>query len=437
MKNIIFMLSLALFCCSAWAVNGDMGGTDPNGSEEFPYLIEDLADFDEFAGNSAYWASGVHTKLMTDIDLSGRTYTDAAPIQTFSGNFDGQNHIIFNLTVTGSRQCGLFGSVDGTSLKSAIVKNIILHKCNITSDAAYNGCLIGWARWYVTVQNCHIKQSQITSPYALIGGLIGLAGNTSVVTPDVMVSMCSVVDSNVSGGNLVGGLIGATAKINIQSCYVDCSVQSSGSSIGGLVGGNDPVVSSSITSTISDCYSTATVTGNAEVGGLVGRNFGTVMNSYAIGRVVGSSDHIGGLIGIMDGVCESCFWDINTSGMTKGIGNEVPDPAGVMGKTTSEMMTQGTFTDWDFDPDDGDPPNWMMLRELEDYPRLTWQEIFAGDIAGLYGADIVDFALLASQWKEPTCIELNNWCQGADIDHLDGVDIKDLLAVANDWLQRI
>ncbi len=57
-----------------------MGGTDPNGSPEKPYLIEDLVDFDTFAdpNNAAtYWAAGVHTKLMTNIDLSGRTYTTA------------------------------------------------------------------------------------------------------------------------------------------------------------------------------------------------------------------------------------------------------------------------------------------------------------------------------------------------------------------------
>ena len=99
------------------------------------------------------------------------------------------------------------------------------------------------------------------------------------------------------------------------------------------------------------------------------------------------------------------------------------------------MQTQSTFSTWDFDPDDGDPADWMMLRELEDYPRLAWQEVFDGDIAGLYGVNIVDFALLASQWNEPTCTDLNDWCQGADIDHLDGVDIKDLLAIADDWLK--
>ena len=90
----------------------------------------------------------------------------------------------------------------------------------------------------------------------------------------------------------------------------------------------------------------------------------------------------------------------------------------------------GAFFNWDH-------ADWMMLREGEDYPRLAWQEVFAGDIAGLYGVEMLDFALLASQWNESVCNETNNWCQGADIDHLDGVDIKDLLQIAEDWMKGL
>ncbi|MHC5163260.1 MAG: hypothetical protein ACYSO4_09145, partial [Planctomycetota bacterium] len=80
-KTLLFTsLLFALFSTFALGVGGDMGGADPNGSPEHPYLIEDVNDFDVFANpaNAAtYWAAGVHTKLMTNIDLSGRTYTTA------------------------------------------------------------------------------------------------------------------------------------------------------------------------------------------------------------------------------------------------------------------------------------------------------------------------------------------------------------------------
>ena len=63
------------------------------------------------------------------------------------------------------------------------------------------------------------------------------------------------------------------------------------------------------------------------------------------------------------------------------------------GMTTAQMMSQSVYNSrgWDFIDTDGDPADWMMLREGEDYPRLAWQQIISGDIAGLYGVDMVDF----------------------------------------------
>ncbi|MHC5083900.1 MAG: hypothetical protein ACYTET_08205, partial [Planctomycetota bacterium] len=91
-------------------------------------------------------------------------------------------------------------------------------------------------------------------------------------------------------------------------------------------------------------------------------------------------------------------------------------------------------TNWDFDPNDGDTADWMMLRPGEDYPRLAWQEIYAGDIAGLYGADIVDVAYLARYWSLTGC-DSGTDCGRADIDASGDVGLADLAAVADDWLR--
>ena len=420
-RHLFASLMCLAISITALAANGTLPGA---GTEADPYRIEDLADFDAFANpaNAAtYWSAGVHTKLTTDIDLSGRTYTTAvisSANQTFSGNFDGQNHIISNLTVTGSRLCSLFGTVEGTSSKSAILQNIVLQQCNISSDAAYNGCLIGWAKWYVIVQNCHIKQSQVTSPYDLIGGLIGLAGSTLAVNPDIMVSMCSVVDSNVSGGNLVGGLIGAATPVNLQNCYANCTVQGTGNGIGGLVGeelDNNVIINS---------YSAGFVSGFDKVGGLIGSNTGSVENCYSASVINGSSN-VGGICGMSSGNITNSFWDVDTS----GIGSPGDDNYGAIGKTTAEMMTQSTFAGWNFAT-----PVWMMLRPGEDYPRLAWQEVFDGDIAGLYGVDMVDFAYLANYWGLGGC-DSGSDCGRADVDGSGDVGLPDLAAVANDWLK--
>jgi len=84
----------------------------------------------------------------------------------------------------------------------------------------------------------------------------------------------------------------------------------------------------------------------------------TVVNSYSTGLVVGSS-YVGGLGGYNDGDVIESFWDVETS--------EVETSEGGTGKTTTEMKTESTFTDadWDFDY------TWFMDEDTNDgYPNL-------------------------------------------------------------------
>lgn len=48
-----------------------------------------------------------------------------------------------------------------------------------------------------------------------------------------------------------------------------------------------------------------------------------------------------------------------------------------------------------------------------------------------------DFSTLAQQWQETNCSELNEWCNGVDFDHLNGVDISDLLHFVDDWMAGV
>ena len=93
------------------------------------------------------------------------------------------------------------------------------------------------------------------------------------------------------------------------------------------------------------------------------------------------------------GTFTDCFWDTQTSGMTDGVGDQDPDPAGVIGKTIVLMRTESTFTDasWDFSV----VPVWHTPFEATGYPMLGWQKDIPGDFTGSYGVDLVDFAVLA------------------------------------------
>jgi hypothetical protein len=48
--------------------------------------------------------------------------------------------------------------------------------------------------------------------------------------------------------------------------------------------------------------------------------------------------------------------------------------------------------------------------------------------------DFEHFARFADYWLYEICDEGNNWCKGADLDHLDGVNGVDLRFFVEEWL---
>ena len=119
MKKIVSVIAFICFSSSTFvfALTG-------SGSEADPYLIQSLVDFDEFVADPNYWDD--YTRLETDVNMAGRTYTTAiiAPKTyegyfgfggiPFTGVFDGNNHKIIHLTIIndggiGNDYVGVFG----------------------------------------------------------------------------------------------------------------------------------------------------------------------------------------------------------------------------------------------------------------------------------------------------------------------------------------
>jgi hypothetical protein len=280
-KGVFLAAVLTAVICISGNVLAVLSGS---GTSANPYLIQSRADFDEFANpdNAAtYWASGVYTKLMCDPNLAGTTYTRAviAP-DTDSVTSDFQ----------GTKLSGIF---DGNG-----------HK----------------------ISNVVVNQPQ--SDYVGLFGYIGSGGQ---------VKNLGVANISVNGYSHVGGLVGANSG-TITSSYSAGSV-SGYWLVGGLMGSNYDG------GTVTSCYSDSSVSGSYYVGGLMGWNYySTITSSYSTGSVSGS-DYVGGLVGNNDAntaVITSCFWDIQTSGTSVGVGTG--SAAGVTGKTTIEMKTKATFT---------------------------------------------------------------------------------------------
>jgi len=48
--------------------------------------------------------------------------------------------------------------------------------------------------------------------------------------------------------------------------------------------------------------------------------------------------------------------------------------------------------------------------------------------------NLEDFAHFAAGWLDSPCDAGNNWCGGADMNHLDDVTVEDLTLLAAEWL---
>ncbi len=344
-----------------------------SGTIEDPFLIASAEDLDTLSLYSCHWDR--HFKLVTDIDLSGRTWMGPVVLR-FSGIFDGNGHTVSHLAITGGSSLGLFGQLSGE------VKDLGVVDVNITGSGDYVAGLVGWNSGAVT--RCH--STGAVSSNSHVGGLVGVNFGsittsycTGAVTGDSGVG--GLIGGNyrgdvkrcystsaVVGSENVGGLIGNHAGGAIETCYAAGYVTGSGA-VGGLVGLNESV--------LMDSYSLSIVSGNNRVGGLVGKNSNAVRRCYSAGAVNGDQ-YVGGLVGSNifaagTEIAES-FWDVVSSESSRMCGLGSGDNS--LGRDTAEMQTAATFLDagWDFvgETDNGTDDIWW-IDEGQDYPRLWWE----------------------------------------------------------------
>lgn len=165
---------------------------------------------------------------------------------------------------------------------------------------------------------------------------VGLFGYTGPYTT-MIIKDIGLENVNITGQNNVGGIIGIINSGTISNSYTTGNIVANGINSGGLTGGTN---NSNYSFSMNNSFSRANVRGTTNVGGAIGYSRGTITNIYSTGLISGTSA-IGGLVAINNGTFISSYWDTQNSGTTTS--------AGGTGKTTSEMQTQSTFTNWDFD----------------------------------------------------------------------------------------
>ena len=183
--------------------------------------------------------------------------------------------------VTGSanRVGGLIGDNFGRILTSSAATTV--------SGAADVGGLVGFNGERSDIVACAASGAVTASRFS--SGVLAGYNHEGMIT-------ASYATGTVTGVSVVGGLTGHNGiQGAVTLSYATGAVAASGDDIGGLVGRNaGPLVGS---------YATGTVLGRGvrHVGGLAGINAGSLVGSYATGAVTSSSDIVGGLVGINSG----------------------------------------------------------------------------------------------------------------------------------------
>jgi PKD repeat protein len=345
-----------------------------SGTESDPYQIENWYHL-----NNVRACLDSNFTLVNDIndttegynEITGESANDGTGFEPigndfstkFTGTFDGQRCVITDLYInrTSTGNVGLFGYTD----EVASISNVSLKNINVTGNQKVGG-LVGYNYGSVDLSN---STGNVTgSKY--IGGLVG--ENTGSVNQ-------SHSTGNVTGSECVGGLVGDNAG-SVNQSYSTSTVKASSNDVGGLVGYSDggSVTQSYSTgdvtgnmnvgglvgfnydssSTITECHSTGSVTGNGDfIGGLVGYNYGIVIQCYSTSIINDPDGNVGGLVGYNENSVTDSYWNMDTSGMATSSGGT--------GLNDTEMQDQSSFTSWNF------TDTWRM----DYYPSLQYQSI--------------------------------------------------------------
>ena len=276
MKIIRFLvLLLTLSSCNPSILkNGD-------GSEQNPYLINNLQEFLDFAGRvyqNSELLQDKYFKLNCSLDLKNIDYI---PIgyslnTSFKGHFDGGNHTIKNVKIKdGYMYNGIFGIIDqNSSVKNLKVENITYTSIN-NGFEVYAGGIAGYSLYGSLIENCFVD------------------GSFSLYQTDIIDNEYLSVYSSTFGGGIVGKSIGS---ISLCGTKVDITADI----VGGLVGDFEGSYLTDSQVNQSNLY------GSHGVGAICGYqnslfDYQFIMENKVFSSTLKSNLHLGGVTGFGGG----------------------------------------------------------------------------------------------------------------------------------------
>ena len=120
------------------------------------------------------------------------------------------------------------------------------------------------------------------------------------ISEESMIFNLGLQDVNISGNGYIGGITGRNYG-EIVNSYVTGDIEVSGDYVGGITGRNDGNIISS--------YYIGNIIGNENhsIGGITGFNSGEIINSYTEGSVESYRYYVGGLVGINNNIISNSY----------------------------------------------------------------------------------------------------------------------------------
>ncbi len=360
---ICMMFSMSV---TVMAANGTISGS---GTEDSPYLIEDLADLEAFrdAVNAGESYEGKTVALADNITMSGEWTSignggrsgSAHTGNAFKGVFDGKDYTITGLTITtgdSSAAIGLFGVVDGGTVKNLTLTDVSINAADNKNAGAAIGLMVNGA----TAD--HIAVSGSVTAADGVGGVAGRMTISGTISDCINNATVTGTASGAGAGGIVGKAYytGEGKVMTISGCTNNGAV-TSGYAAGGIAGLS--------AADVKNCTNTAAITAATEAGGIVGEqvNRGTVSgntNTAAVSNNTTGGTAYGGIIGwiryqtntsdypaaanevitVSDNTNSGSISATGASLGSGGIVGTVYNQATVTGNTNSAgMITGGTF----------------------------------------------------------------------------------------------
>lgn len=221
------------------------------------------------------------------------------------------NVIIDNADVTSSEMAGILGA-QGDNVGT--ISGCRVLNSSIKSSLERVGGMIGSIVKFNEISDCAVENSHIETDIYYAGGLVGQLDGTGEVKG---CHTTGSVKSNKTNYSRTGGLVGyIVSGATIKDCYSTCSVNVQGQFGGGLVGDVKK-------GTLTKCHSSGSVTStNHYGGGLVGVVTGEVSieKSYFAGSVSldSSKAQAGGILSYMPAGTKATISNCYSSGTISG-----------------------------------------------------------------------------------------------------------------------